>query len=65
MSRVRSPFEEDNIDDGIATKCWLCGGYIHAGTYPDICKGCMPEFELECALYKMAREFRNDKDRMV
>jgi len=46
MSKTRSPFHEDYRDDGIATECWLCGGYISAGTYPDICKECLPEFEL-------------------
>jgi len=50
MSRVRSPFEENNRDDGIATECCLCGGHISAGTYPDICPDCMPEFELECLI---------------
>jgi len=60
MSKTRSPFHEDYRDDGIATECWLCGGYISAGTYPDICKECMPEFRLECMINKCYREYRNE-----
>ena len=57
MSHPRSPFIEDHRDDGIATECWLCHGYIHAGTYPAICKDCMWEFEIGCEFNRMAREF--------
>jgi len=55
MSYPRSPYIEDHREDGIATECWLCGGYIHAGTYPDICKECKPEFELECLINQTYR----------
>jgi len=60
MSKTRSPFHEDYRDDGIATECWLCGGYISAGTYPDICKECLPEFELECEINRMLKLFAGE-----
>ena len=55
MSRVRSPYEEDTQDDGIAVECFLCHGHINAGTDPPVCKACKPEFELECLINQTYR----------
>jgi len=60
MSYPRSPYEQDDRTDDTATECFLCGGHISAGTDPPVCSGCRPEFELECKLSKMMREYNRD-----
>lgn len=62
MSRIRSPFEENHQDDGMAVECFLCHGHISAGTDPPVCKECTFEFEIECSFNRMARRYNANKN---
>jgi hypothetical protein len=56
MTHPRPPYQNPD-DEGIATECFICCGWIPAGKYPAVCDECMPEFELECQLSRMMREY--------
>lgn len=47
--------------DEIQTECVWCGGYIHAGSYPPICRdeknNCRFEIRIAIAYQKMAKEY--------
>ena len=61
MSDPRSPYEEHR-DDGIATECFMCHGYIHAGADPPFCKDCMFDYEIETSFNRMVRDETENRE---
>ena len=43
--------------DDIATRCVMCGGYIHAGSYPPVCSEyCKAALEIEIQFNKWVEQ---------